>query len=206
MKDKKYLAKITEKQTEKIVERSIEVPILDNYIDIKLPKKHKFNNGNFITIFQKAMVNISKFAKFTKNEYQLFLYLIGAAGSDNSVCVDLNFLAKELNIKKPNVSTALKGLTRRNIVIRRDGYRYGNNPLPIELSLNYDQLNYNVAYNGQTKLFHEKSPKHPSVTDIEGRVLNELEKNKNLPHPHQTTIFDEITRVEEAGLSQQENF
>ena len=43
------------KMTETISTRTIEVPILEDYVDVKLPRKFKFNNGGFITIFQKAM-------------------------------------------------------------------------------------------------------------------------------------------------------
>jgi uncharacterized protein YkvS len=168
-----YTAKISETHTEKSVSRTIEVPIMEGYQDLKLPTKHLFKNGGFITVFQKTLNNIILFANLSKNEMTLLLYLIANCNQDNSVCVDLNILSDTLKIKKPNISSALKGLVLRNIILRRDGYRYGKNALPMELSLNYDQINYNVAYNGKIKNFAQKKEKHPLLTEADGRTLLE---------------------------------
>ena len=148
---------------QKITRETIENEIIDDYVDVKLPKKHQLNNGGFITIFQKAMLNIAMLSNLSKLEYKLLLYLIGTAGVDNSVSLDLDIISSELSEKKPNVSTALKALVTRNVVLRKDGYRYGNNPLPFELRLNYDQINYDLAYNGKVKEFKNVHLKHPQI-------------------------------------------
>ncbi|WP_229094138.1 MarR family transcriptional regulator, partial [Parabacteroides merdae] len=98
------------------------------------------------------------------------LYLIGTCGMGNSICIDLVQLAEALNMKKPNVSRALKGLVERNIVIRKDGYRYGKTPLPFELHLNFDQINYDLAYNGKTKEFGKKKGEHPQLMQADGET------------------------------------
>ena len=158
------------KMKETITERTIEVPVMEDYVDVKLPKKFKFNNGGFITIFQKAMANIALFANLSKEEYRMLLYLIGTCGMGNSICIDLVQLAETLGMKKPNVSRALKGLVERNIVIRKDGYRYGKTPLPFELHLNFDQINYDLAYNGKTKEFGGKKGTHPALMKADGET------------------------------------
>lgn len=158
------------KMTETISTRTIEVPVLEDYVDVKLPKKFRFNNGNFITIFQKAMANIALFGNLSKEEYKMLLYLIGTCGMGNSICIDLVKLSEDLSMKKPNVSRALKGLVERNIVIRKDGYRYGKTPLPFELHLNFDQINYDLAYNGKTKEFGTKKGKHPQLMKPDGET------------------------------------
>ena len=173
MKKKVVTAKITETHTETSVSRTLEVPIMEGYVDMKLPEKHKFGNGNFVTVFSKALRNIAMFGKLTKNEATLLLYLIGSCTQDNSICIDLNILAEDLQMDKGNVSKAVKGLVARNIVLRKDGYRYGNAPLPMKLSLNYDQINYNVAYNGKIKTYKENKKKHPVITEVDGRTLLE---------------------------------
>lgn len=155
------MVKRTYKQ--KITRETVENEIVDDYQDVKLPKKHRLNNGNFITIFQKTMTNIALFSNLSRGEYKLLLYLIGTAGIDNSVCVDLNLLCKELGEKKSNVSNYVRGLVDRNIILRTNGYRHGNNPLPFELSLNYDQINYDLAYNGKVKDFKNVQYKHPEI-------------------------------------------
>lgn len=170
-------AKITETHTETSVSRTLEVPMMEGYVDMKLPEKHMFRNGNFITIFQKALRNIAMFGNLTKNESILLLYLIGSCTQDNSVCIDLNILSEDLQMDKSNISKAIKGLVLRNIVLRRDGYRYGNKPLPMQLSLNYDQINYNVAYNGKTKTYKEHKKQHPLLTEKDGRTLLEGHRN-----------------------------
>lgn len=176
--------------TEQTTTRQVEV--LEDYVDIKLPKKFRFNNGNFITIFQKAMANIALFGDFSKEEYRILLYLIGTCGAQNSVCTDLDKLANELSMKKPNVSRGLKGLTQRNIVVRKDGYRYGKTPLPFELHLDFDQINYNLGYNG--KIQHYKSDKvtHPEIMQSDGvtPLIENKSKQKCLPTLEEA-LFDE---------------
>ncbi|MFK2717959.1 hypothetical protein ACIXUF_20835, partial [Bacteroides fragilis] len=72
-KKQNYTAKLTDyprqevvvdKETGEVIKmtevtRTIEVPVLEDYVDVKLPRKFKFNNGGFVTIFQKAMANIA---------------------------------------------------------------------------------------------------------------------------------------------------
>lgn len=172
-KEPKRAGRPKAKLTERVVERSIEVPMMEGYVDLKLPKKWRFNNGSFVTVFQKALMNIAMFAKLSKNEHQLLLYLLGSCLADNSICIDLVQIANDLNLDKSNASKALKGLVQRNIVLRKDGFRYGKNPLPMELSLNFDQLNYNLAYTGRTKEYSKKKTVHPPLTEPDGVTLLE---------------------------------
>lgn len=178
---KKYMKeKITYKRKIREIEDTISVEneVVEGYIDVKLPKKHRFNNGGFITVFQQAMYNISKFADLTKGEYKLLLFLLGTAGIDNSIIIDLDVLTEELNEKKSNLSTYLKGLTKRNIVIRRNGYRGGfTKGLPMELSLNYDQINYDLAYNGKIKEYSKIRVKHPEIETEPLKILENKEPN-----------------------------
>lgn len=111
----------------------------------------------------------------------MLLYLIGTCGMGNSICIDLVQLAERLGMKKPNVSRALKGLVERNIVIRKDGYRYGKTPLPFELHLNFDQINYDLAYNGRTKDFGKLRKEHPQLMQADGDTpLIEEKKEEKL--------------------------
>lgn len=120
---------------------------VDGYVDVRLPKKHKYNNGGFITVFQEGLRVIARYGKLSKSEMALLLWLIGIAGMDGSVETNLEEIKKNLSIGKPMASKALKGLVQRNIVIRKDGNRFDREPLSMKLSFNYDQLNYNLAYN-----------------------------------------------------------
>ena len=200
-KKQNYTAKLTDyprqevvvdKETGEVIKmtevtRTIEVPVLEDYVDVKLPRKFKFKNGGFVTIFQKAMANIAMFGKLSKGEMQLLLYLIGTCGMGNSICIDLVKLSKDLGTSKGNASNYLKGLVERNIVIRKDGYRYGKTPLPFELHLNFDQINYDLAYNGKTKEFGKKKSEHPQLMQADGETPLLQKKNEKLFEQHSTT-------------------
>lgn len=160
---------VTLRMTEETITRTVEVT--PDYVDIKVPRKFRFNNGKFITIFQRAILNIAMLGKLSKNEMQLLLYLIGSCGEANSICTDLDKLAFDLGLKKPNVSKALKGLVERNIVVRKDGYRYGKTPLPFELHLHFDQINYDLAYNGKIKNYPSNRHNHPCLMQADGETL-----------------------------------
>ena len=69
---------------------------VDGYVDVRLPKKHKCNNGGFITVFQEALTTIAMCGKLTKNELNLLLLLIGTAGIDGSLRTNLDDLGEAL--------------------------------------------------------------------------------------------------------------
>lgn len=138
--------------------------VVEGYHDIRLPKKHKYNNGGFITVFQQAMKAIAIYGDLSKSEYQLLVWLLGSAGVDGSVDTSLDAISEDLNMSKSMISRAIKALVLRNIIIRRDGNRYDRQALPMELSLNsYDQINYNLAYNGKASQFGQKHNNHPAI-------------------------------------------
>ena len=43
----------------------------------------------------------------------------------------------------------------------------------MELSLNFDQLNYNLAYTGRTKEYSKRKNVHPPLTESDGATLLE---------------------------------
>lgn len=179
--------------TEETQTRTVEV--LQDYVDVKLPKKFKFNNGNFITVFQNAMANLAMFGKLTKGEMQLLLYLIGTCGTQNSVCLDLPKLVDALKMDKGNLKRALDGLCMRNIVVKTDGYRTGKSPLPFELNLNFSQINYNLAYNGKIKDYRSNKTDHPQLLQADGKTpLVENKQQKALPTLEEA-LFDESYNV-----------
>ena len=149
-----------------------EIQKRDGWENVILPERHKFSNGGFITVFQKGLLTILQYGKLSKIETNLLLYVLATAGIDGSIETNLDVMSEMLGAKKPNVSNALKGLVQRNIIIRKDGNRYDRSPLPLTLKFNYDQVNYNLAYNGKTKLFKEKKAEHPALS-VPGAEKNE---------------------------------
>ena len=139
---------------------------------VTLPERHKFANGGFITVFQDALLTILQHGRLSKLETNLLLYVLATAGVDGSIETNLDVISDMLGAKKPNVSIALKGLVQRNIIIRKDGNRYDRSPLQLNLKFNYDQINYNLAYNGKTKLFQRKKAEHPALS-VPGELKGE---------------------------------
>lgn len=171
-----------DQETGELIRQYVVTEVVPNYVDVKLPKKHTFNNGDFITIFQNTMYNIATKANLSKGELNLLLFLLGTSGLDNSICVDFDYLCEELREKKPNMHRYLKGLVNRNIVIRKDGYRGGNQKtLPMELRLNYDQLNYDLAFKGKIKEYKVVKNNHPVIATSPAMIEEK-----------QMSLFDEI--------------
>lgn len=175
-----------DERTGEVIRQAVVTEVIPGYIDVKVPKKGRFNNGDFITIFQNTMYRIATEANLTKGEYKLFLYLLGTAGIDNSVYIDYPALVEELGDKRENIVKALKGLVQRNIIIRKDGYRGGKTKaLPMELRVNYDQLNYDISYKGKVKDYSKFKGIHP-----------EIEPNPQLPAKKEPDLFDFIAAAE----------
>ena len=174
-----------DEETGEIIRQAVETEYVPGFVDVKLPKRKHLGNGDFITVFQNTMFRIATEAKLSKNEMQILLYLLGTAGFDNSIYIDLDILSGDLDIKKPNVSTALKGLLKRNIIIKRDGYRGGNQKTkPFELSINYDQLNYGITWKGDYNEHKKVKMNHPEILSLPKE------------EPKQLDLFDLIEEAE----------
>jgi DNA-binding transcriptional regulator GbsR (MarR family) len=130
-----------------------------------LPKKHRFNNGNFITLFQEAMTEIAINGNLTKGELQLLFYLIGQANPFGAVNLTLNDLVEDLKENKGNLVRAIKGLVERKIILKKteNGARIKGKLNYYELSLSYDRLNYNLAWKGKVKDYKNVQEKDPEI-------------------------------------------
>ncbi len=148
-----------QRRTTRVIEQ------IDEYVDVKLPKKHRFNNGNFITLFQEAMTEIAINGNLTKGELQLLFYLIGQANPFGAVNLTLNDLVEDLKENKGNLVRAIKGLVERKIILKKteNGARIKGKLNYYELSLSYDRLNYNLAWKGKVKDYKNVQEKDPEI-------------------------------------------
>lgn len=172
-----------ERITREVIEREISSEYADEYRNIIVRDKQKLNNGDFITIFQKAMLELS-LAELSKGELRMLLYLIGTAQLGNVICIDLNTLCNTLNEKKSNISKTINSLARKNIIIKsvKQAARSKGEANLYELSLNFDRLNYNLAYKGKIKDFKYLQYRDPKI------------EVKALPFDGQLTIPFDDTR------------
>ncbi len=125
---------------EKITREIIEREVIDDYENKLLPKKHRLNNGSFIVLFQKAVIEIAINGNLTKNEMRLFLYLIGKTEITNEVKLPIMQIIEDLKEAKQNIYSALNGLKSKNIVIW-------------DKQVKTLRLNYDIAYKGKVKDF-----------------------------------------------------
>ena len=183
---KTYGVKIHQEDDGKVYQTQEEI---EGFRSAKVPIKSYFNNGDFVTIFQEALKEIITKGELNKNELKLLIYLVATTGKDNQVSIDLNILTSDLKIKKPNVSTALAGLVERNIILRKDGYRYRKQALPMQLSVNYDQFNYDLAYAGKVSQYKKVKDNHPLIV--------KKDDDKPLDKYKQTNILEQIRETEE---------
>jgi hypothetical protein len=155
---------------ERITERVIEREVVEDYIDVRLPTKIKFNNGDFITVFQKALEFISIDLNLTKGAMKLLLYLIAKTELTNEIRLPIQTIAEVLKISKGNAYDFLNELKKHNIVIW-------------EQKLKTLRLNYELGYKGKIKDFKKVQYKDSPIL---------LEPSKN-----QLTIPLEIEQVEQ---------
>lgn len=156
--------------TGEVIKQTVVTEVVEGYKDLKLPEKHKINNGNFIVLFQKAMYEISiNHHLFTRNEFVLLTYLIGTAGIGNSIYIDYPTLTDELKIKRPNIVTAINSLVKKGIIVKNKAklHRSRSEAVLMQMSLNFDQLNYNLAYVGKFKEHSRLKGTHPPITLLE---------------------------------------
>lgn len=159
---------------ERIVERVIEREMVDDYRDVKLPVKAKYNNGEFITIFQKALSYISTELKLTKGAHQMFLYLISKTEITNEIKLPVKELAEALSTSSGNAYNFLTELKNHNIVVW-------------DKKLKTLRLNYEIGYKGKIKDYKKFQYKDDPIM---------IDQPKN-----QLNLLDEI--AERKGISEQ---
>jgi len=139
-------------------------------------KKARFNNGDFITLFQEAVITISTQYDLTKGAHKVFLYLVGITEVCNEIKLPLNELATVLKIDKGNIYRHLKELEDLNILVR-------------DRKTKYVRLNYNVGYKGKIKEFPQLK-----FTDskIGTKISNQqqLELDNKARETHETLMLE----------------
>ncbi len=173
-----------EKITREIIEREINSEYDGEYRNIVVRAKPKLNNGDFITLFQGVMLELSK-ADLTKNELKMLFYLIGSADKGNAICIDLKTLCLELSDNKGNISRTLNSLAKKNIIIKatRQGARIKGETNIYELSLNFDRLNYNLAYKGKIKDYKHLQHRDPKI-ELKSLPTNHDVNQLQIPFGH----------------------
>lgn len=162
--------------TGELIRQTVTTEVIEGYVDVKLPEKHKFNNGNFIVLFQKSMLEVIKHRKnFQRYELELLLYFLGTAGIANSIYVDYPTLMEDLGYARSIVVKAVRGLEKKGIILRAKAKgRQQDESQLMKVSMNFDQLNYNFGYNGKIKEFSVLKNDHPPLAIENKETKNQL--------------------------------
>lgn len=149
----------------KLVVEEIEDP---NLITVK--KKERMKGGDFIFVFQKAILEVLKNGNLTKNEHKILLYLIAKTEFEKEINATLYGIAKELKIDQSNASRAMEKLESISIVIRNK-------------SLKTFRLNYEIGFKGSPKNYKKlQFTDKPLLSPIESKqtdIFTQLEELKN---------------------------
>jgi DNA-binding MarR family transcriptional regulator len=137
------LRKTYVKDGQLVVEEVVDDRVLAN-------KKTKFNNGGFITLFQKALMEISLNANLSKGAFRLLIYLIAKTEIDNEVKISLYQIAKDLKVNQGNTVSFFKELEDLNIAVRDK----------IRRTI---RLNYDLAWSGKIKDYKKVAFTDPKI-------------------------------------------
>lgn len=139
----------------------------ENLVTIR--KKEKLRGGDFIFLFQNAVLEIVKNGNLSKGAHQLLLYLMAKTEFEKEINATLYGIAKELNMAQSNATTAMKELELISIVIRNK-------------ELRTFRLNYEIAFKGSPKNYKKLQFNDPAM----------LLKSKS----NQTNILDQPGVIE----------
>lgn len=135
---------------------------------ISVRKKDKLKGGDFMFIFQKAILQIVTEVNLGKNAYKILLYLMAKTEFEKEINATLYGICKELKIDQSQGSKAMKELTDINIVVRKK-------------ELKTFRLNYEIGFKG--------SPKNYKKLQFLDQPILELKANT------QTSIIDKDQQI-----------
>lgn len=85
---------------------------------------NKFLGTGWIALYQ-DMISIVAQSNIPKEQYRVFLALLGKVDFENYLTISQKELSQELNMKQPSVARAIKALCAQNVIV--EGPRAGLN-------------------------------------------------------------------------------
>jgi len=136
------------------------------------PKKEKLKGGDFVFVFQQAILNVVLNGNLSKNALRILLYLIAKTEFEKEINITIYSIAKTLKSNQSNISKSLRELVDLGIVIRNK-------------ELRTLRLNYEIAFKGNVKSYKKLQfsdtpllELNSNQTNIFQQIEQELEKNK----------------------------
>ena len=109
------------------------------YVALLVPKKQKWTRGEYMLGLQKSFVEIAKMG-LSGEQMSVLMLLMAKTDFENYIHVTQDEMAKELDLKRPNVTRAVNALVNHNLIKK---LKKG--------SSNYYLFNPEVIYKGQSR-------------------------------------------------------
>lgn len=111
------------------------------FITMLVPRKEKWNRGDYVMGLQKSFIEIAKYG-LSGEQLSILMYLIGKTDFENYVNITQKEISTELKIDQSNVSKAIKVLVDKKIIKKM---KKGTS--------NFYLFNPEIVYRGQSKNF-----------------------------------------------------
>ena len=127
---------------------------------VTVNEKEKIRGGDFVFIFQKAILEIVKNANLSRGAHQILLYLIAKTEFEKEINATLYGIAKEIGMAQSNATTAMKELELISIVVRNK-------------ELRTFRLNYEIGFKGSPKNYKKLQYNDPVL--LKAKKSNQID-------------------------------
>lgn len=199
------------KQT--VIQNEVEVrPVMEGFHNETVRDRYSFGR-EFVTIFTEDLFDLVVDGNMSLREWKVFLLLCATMNTKNITVTNLETIATTLKLDKPAVSTTITKLKKRKLIVESKWIRSESGPgsrtRVFQLAVaerGLDQLNYNIAWNGQTKDYKKRRDDHPKITALDGSTLlnphAEAQRQKLLREQlERESLFPELYRDDEEAVS-----
>lgn len=193
--------------TQTVVQENVEVrPVMDGFHNETVRDRYRFGR-DFITMFTEDLFDLVVDGKMSLREWKVFLLLCATMNTKNITVTNLEAISETLKMEKADVSRTITKLKKRKLIVENRWIRSesgrGSRTRVFQLAIGekLEQMNYNIAYNGEIKHYRKIRSDHPQITSIDGEsLLNpnaEAQRQKLLREQRQKeSLFPEFFQEE----------
>jgi predicted transcriptional regulator len=110
-----------------------------DFVSMLVPRKIKWSRGDYMLSFQKGLENIAKMG-LTGEQFSVLSFLMARTDFENYINITQQEISEELNIKRPNITRAIKVLAEKSVIKK---IKKG--------TANYYLFNPDISFKGKSK-------------------------------------------------------
>lgn len=167
---------------------------MDGYHNETVRDKYYFGR-DYITMFTEDLFDLVVDGNMSLREWKVFLLLCATMNTKNITVTNLEAISSALKMEKADVSRTITKLKKRKLIVESRWIHSESGPgsrtrvFQLAIGEKLEQMNYNVAYNGQIKHYKKVRANHPQITRLDGETLlnphAEAQRQKLLREQHQ---------------------